>query len=74
VHSSRGDFDIFPVSKQPAKKPFRDGATANISCTNKKDAFHGFGGASKRDPNLESNLPKSICRLRELNGLETAAP
>jgi hypothetical protein len=74
VHSSRGDFDIFPVSKQPAKKPFRDGATANISCTNKKDAFHGSVGASKRDPNLKSNLPKSICRLRLLGGLGTAAP
>jgi len=62
VHSSRGDFDILPISKQPAKKPFRDGTTANISCTDKKDAFHGSGGASKRVSNLESNLPKSIWR------------
>ena len=62
VHSSRGDFDILPISKQPAKKPFRDGTAANISCTDKKDAFHGSGGASARDSNLGSNLPESIWR------------
>jgi hypothetical protein len=41
VHSSRGDFDIFPVTKQSAKKPFRDGTTANVTCADKEDAFHG---------------------------------
>ena len=64
---------MLPISKQAVKKPFRDGTTANISCTDKKDAFHGSGGASKRVPNLELNLPKSICRLRLLSGLGTAA-
>jgi hypothetical protein len=74
VHSGRGHFDIFPVSKQSTKKPFRDGAAANISGTDKKDAFHDTSHASERESNLGLNRAKSICRLCLPGGQETAVP
>jgi hypothetical protein len=37
------------VPKQTAKKPFRNRAAADITCTNKEDAFHNLEGASERD-------------------------
>jgi hypothetical protein len=46
MHSGRGDFDIFSVPNQPPKKTFRDGTSANVSGTDKKDAFHDAGRAS----------------------------
>ena len=60
VHASRGNFDVSPISEQTAKKPFRNRAAANVTCADKEDVFHDSGGASERDSNLESNLPKSI--------------
>ena len=45
VHTSRGDFDVSPISQQPAKKPFRDGTAANVTCAHKEDVFHDSGGA-----------------------------
>ena len=60
VHASRGNFDIFPVPKHLAKNPFRDGTAANVTCADKKDAFHDSDGANGRDSNLGSNVPESI--------------
>src|SRR5207249_5084945 len=65
VHASRRNFDIFPVSKHLAKNPFRDGTAANVTCADKKDAFHDSDGANGRDSNLRSNVPESICRMWE---------
>src|SRR5438067_13220065 len=63
VYTSRGNFDIFSVPKHLAKNPFRDGTAANVTCADKKDAFHDSGGTSGRDSNLGSNVPESICRM-----------
>ena len=60
VHTSRGNFDIFPVPKHLAKNPFRDGTAANVTCADKKDAFHDSGGANGRNSNVGSNVPESI--------------
>jgi hypothetical protein len=59
VHSSRGHLNIFSVSDQSAKETFRDGATANVTRTNKEDAFHDARRASVRGNNLGSNKSKS---------------
>jgi hypothetical protein len=40
VHSSGSDLNVLPIAEQPAKKTFCHRAPANISCANKKDAFH----------------------------------
>jgi hypothetical protein len=40
VNSSGRDLDVLPIAEQPAEKPFRHRAPANISCTNEEDAFH----------------------------------
>ena len=63
VHASRGNFDIFPVPKHLAKNPFRDGTAANVTCADKKDAFHDSGGENGRNSNVGSNVPESICRM-----------
>jgi hypothetical protein len=55
VHPSRNNLDVLLVPKQTAKKPFRNRAAADITCTNKEDAFHNSESASERNPNLESN-------------------
>src|SRR5438067_6377179 len=60
VYASRGNFDIFSVPKHLAKNPFRDGTAANVTCADKKDAFHDSDGANGRDSNLGSNVPESI--------------
>src|SRR5205823_6902327 len=65
MHASRDNFDIFPVSKHLTKNPFRDGTAANVTCADKKDAFHDSGSANGRDSNLGSNLAESIWRLWE---------
>src|SRR5205814_2683045 len=65
VHASRRNFDIFPVPKHLAKNPFRDATAANVTCADKKDAFHDSDGANGRDSNLGSNVPESICRIWE---------
>ncbi len=61
VYPRRGYCDVFPISQQAAKKPFRDGTAANVSCADKENAFHDSGSASERYSNLELNMPKSIC-------------
>ena len=40
VHACRSDLDVLAIADQTAKKPFGDGAAANISRANKEDAFH----------------------------------
>jgi len=60
VHTSRGDFNVSPISQQTAKKPFCDRTAANVTCANKEDVFHDLDGARERDSNLKSNPPKSI--------------
>jgi hypothetical protein len=60
VHPSRNNLDVLLVPKQTAKKPFCNRAAADITCTNKEDAFHNSESASERNPNLESNWSKSI--------------
>ena len=55
VHTGRNNFDVLSVPKQTAKKPFRNRAAADITCTDKEDAFHILESASERNPNLESN-------------------
>ena len=42
------DFDVLAIAEQPAEKPFRHGAAANISCTNEEDAFHNAEPARAR--------------------------
>jgi hypothetical protein len=63
VHSCRNNFDVLLVPKHAAKKPFRDRAAADITCTDKEDVFHNLDSASERNPNLKSNRSKSICAL-----------
>jgi hypothetical protein len=60
VHAGRKNFDVSTVTKQTAKKPFRDGTATNIAGADKEYAFHGSRGASERHPNLELNVLKSI--------------
>src|SRR5581483_1494257 len=60
VHTGRNNFDVLPVAKQTAKKPFCNRTAADITCTDKEDAFHNSESASERDSNLESNWSKSI--------------
>ena len=60
VHTGRNDFDVFSVPEHAAKKSFRDRAAADITCTDKEDAFHNSESASERNPNLKSNRSKSI--------------
>jgi hypothetical protein len=60
MHACRSDLDVFAVSKQTAKQPFRNGAATNITCADKENAFHDSGCASARPCNLESNRAKSI--------------
>jgi len=45
MHARRGDLDVFTIPQQTAKQPFRDGTAANVSRTDKKDAFHDSRGA-----------------------------
>ncbi len=61
VHPGRGYCDVFPISQQPPKKPFRDGTAANVTCADKENAFHDSGSASARYSNLGLNMSKSIC-------------
>jgi hypothetical protein len=49
VHAGRNNFDVLSVPKQTAKKPFRNRAAADISCTDKEDAFHSSESASERN-------------------------
>src|SRR5437667_4434755 len=60
VHTGRNNFDVLSVPKHTAKKPFRNRTAADITCTDKEDAFHSSESASERIPNLESNRSKSI--------------
>src|SRR2546430_1739482 len=60
VYTGRNNFDVFSVPKHAAKKSFRDRAAADITCTDKEDAFHNSESASERNPNLKSNRSKSI--------------
>jgi len=48
MHARRKNFDVSTVTKQTAKKPFRDWAATNIAGTDKEDAFHVSGAASAR--------------------------
>jgi hypothetical protein len=74
VHSSRGHLNIFSVSDQSAKETFRDGATANVTRTNKEDAFHDARRASVRGNNLGSNKSKSTEGLGGSEGDFTGEP
>ena len=65
VHAGRNNFDVLSIPKQTAKKPFGDRAAADITCTDKEDAFHNSEGASERNRNLKSNRSKSISLNRE---------
>src|SRR5204862_5719819 len=60
VHTGRNNFDVLSVANHAAKKPFRNWAAADISCTDKEDAFHNSQSASERNRNLKSNRSKSI--------------
>jgi hypothetical protein len=62
MHPCRDDFNILSVPQQMTKQPFCDGAAADITCTDKENAFHNSDGASERDCNVESNRSKSICK------------
>jgi hypothetical protein len=55
VHTGRNNFDVLSVPKQTAKKPFRNRAAADITRTDKEDAFHNLESASERNSNLKSN-------------------
>jgi hypothetical protein len=55
VHTGRNNFNVLSVPKQTAKKPFRNRAAADITSTDKEDAFHNLESSSERNPNLESN-------------------
>jgi hypothetical protein len=59
VHTGGRDFNVFAIPDKTTEKAFRNRAAANISRTNKKDAFHGCARASVRICNLESNRGKS---------------
>ena len=48
MHAGLGDLDVFTISQQTAKQPLRDGTAANVSGTDKKDAFHNLRGARAR--------------------------
>jgi hypothetical protein len=60
VYTRRDDFDVFLVSEQTVKKPFRNRAATNITGADKEDAFHNSESASERNPNLKANPSKSI--------------
>ena len=59
MHSCRRDFDIFAITNQTPKEPFRDGAAANVARADKENAFHDWRRASARMNNLKSNMIKS---------------
>ncbi len=40
MHAGRRDFDIFAIANQSTKKTFGNWAAANVTGTNKEDAFH----------------------------------
>jgi hypothetical protein len=40
VNAGRGDLNVLAISDQRTKQPFRDGAAADVSCTNEEDVFH----------------------------------
>jgi hypothetical protein len=48
MHARRGDLDVLAIPQQTAKKPFRDGAAANVTRADKEDAFHDLRGARAR--------------------------
>jgi hypothetical protein len=48
MHTGGNDFDVLSVPEQTAKKAFRNRAAADITCANKKDAFHNSQSASER--------------------------
>jgi hypothetical protein len=60
VHTGRNYFDVLSVPKHSAKKAFRNRAAADITCTDKEDAFHNSESASERNSNVELNRSKSI--------------
>jgi hypothetical protein len=57
VDTSRENFDVLAIANQTAKKPFRDRAATNITCADKKDAFHDSGTRSERvsQPRIEQS-------------------
>ena len=40
VHAGGSDLDVLAIAEQPAEKPFRHRAAADISGANEEDAFH----------------------------------
>src|SRR2546428_157766 len=52
VYTSGRNLDVFAVADQTAEETFRDRAPANITRTNKENAFHGVRRASTRNNNL----------------------
>ena len=48
MHARRSDLDVSTIPEQTAKQPLRDGTAANVSGTDKKDAFHNLRGARAR--------------------------
>jgi len=66
VHPGGSDFNVFTIAEQPAEKPFRHRAPANISCTNEEDAFHDFEPARYRLGKVKSNRTKSTDRDRRV--------
>ena len=63
MHAGGGDFDFPPVADQPPEKPFRNRTAADVSGTDKENAFHNIEAAQTRVSNLESNGFKSTKRL-----------
>jgi len=59
MNPGRSHFDVPPISNEATKKAFRDRAAADISGTNKEDAFHGSRRASGREIKVGLNEIKS---------------
>ena len=45
VHTGRSHLDVFAITDQPPKQPFRNRTAANIAGANKEDAFHDGASA-----------------------------
>jgi hypothetical protein len=40
MHAGRGNFNVLAIAKHSTEKAFRNGAAANVTRTNKENAFH----------------------------------
>jgi len=57
MHSGGSDFDVLSIAEQTAEKPFCHRAAADISGTNKENAFHESKPARCRlpEPKIKQN-------------------